>query len=158
MQSTRRSKRKIDNVLRTRIITTCGNSNVEQGHKHVDPALCLYSSAYLICTTGNECLREKIPRGNSNLCHLVSIKLNQHATTRRYRNYYGRKVRTVKANDIKWIECEHVVKTDSMLQLEKESHLLSLKVDTATNSKKKEQLQTRIQTNQEKLVALGTTR
>ena len=87
MQSTRRSKRKIDNVLQHRIITTCGDSDVKQGRKHVDPAICLYSGAYLICTIGNEYLREKIPRGNGTICRLVSIKLNQHPTTRRYQNY-----------------------------------------------------------------------
>jgi len=158
MQSTRKSKRKIDNVLRHRIITTCGDSDVKHGHKHVDPALCLYSGAYLICTIGNECLREKIPRGNGTLCRLISVKLNQHASSRRYRNYYGRKVLTVKASNVEWIECEHVVKTDSMLQFEKQLHLLSLQLEATTNSKKKEQLQKQMISITEKLVLLSTTR
>jgi len=33
-----------------------------------------------------------------------------------------KKVRMVKANDVEWIECEHVIKTNAIIQLEKKLH------------------------------------
>ncbi len=48
MQSTRKSKQIIDNVLQHRIITTCRDSDVKHEHKHPKPALSLYAGAYLI--------------------------------------------------------------------------------------------------------------
>ena len=60
---------KIDNVLRHRILTFCGDANVEVGKsKKIDPAMCLYVGAYLICVIDNKYLTEKVPRGNGTLC------------------------------------------------------------------------------------------
>jgi len=130
-----RSKQKnvtIDNVLRHRICTTCGDDNVKYGNKHVNPALCLYIGAYLICTVGNEFLQEKVPRGNGALCRLVSMKIKDNATSHTYKKYYGKKVATVCAKDTKWIECEHVMKTDNMVRLERENHNLREKILTTS--------------------------
>ena len=84
IQSTKSKQRSvtIDNVLRHKIITTCGDDNVKYGTKHVDPALCLYIGAYLLCTVGNEFLKEKVPRGNVTLCRLVSLKIIVFSATR----------------------------------------------------------------------------
>jgi hypothetical protein len=54
---------RIDRHLRHRIITTCGDANVMMGSKHIDPALCIYIGAYLICID-NTHLRDKVPWGN----------------------------------------------------------------------------------------------
>jgi hypothetical protein len=43
------TRQRIDRHLRHRIITTCGDANVMMGSKHIDPALCIYIGAYLIC-------------------------------------------------------------------------------------------------------------
>ena len=93
----------IDNVLRHKIITTCGDDSVKCGTKHVDPALCLYIGAYLICTVGNKFLKEKVLRGNGTGCPLVSMKRIDDATSHTHKNYYGRKVVTICAKDIEWI-------------------------------------------------------
>ena len=92
--STADSKRNmnIDNVLRHRIITTCGDDNVKYGTQKVDPVLCLYVGAYLMCVIGNEFLQEKVPRGSRTLCRLVSMKLRENAPSYKYTNYYNRKV------------------------------------------------------------------
>ena len=89
IRSTKSKKRNvtIDNVLRHKIITTCGDDNVKYGTKHVDPALCLYIGAHLICTVGNEFLKEKVPRGNGTLCRLVSMKIIDDATSHTHKNY-----------------------------------------------------------------------
>ena len=127
----------IDNVLRHKIITTCGDDNVKYGTKHVDPALCLYIGAYLICTVGNEFLKEKVPRGNGTLCRLVSMKIIDDATSYTHKNYYGRKVATVCAKDVEWIECEHVIKTEPMVRLERQINELTQKILSATKRKEK---------------------
>jgi hypothetical protein len=43
------SNQKIDKLLHHQIITTCGDTNAMMGTKHIDPLLCLYLDAYLIC-------------------------------------------------------------------------------------------------------------
>ena len=53
IHSTSKNKRKIDNVIKQRNLTLCGDDNVKYGHKHVDPALCLYIEAHMICMIGN---------------------------------------------------------------------------------------------------------
>ena len=78
----------INNVLRHKIITTCGDDNVKCGTKHVDPALCLYIRAYLICIVGNEFPKERVPRENVTLCRLVSVKIFDDATINTHKNYY----------------------------------------------------------------------
>ena len=67
----------------------------------------------------NDFLKEKVPRGNGTLCRLVSIKMKDDAPPCQWKNYHGRKVWTVCAKDCEWMEVEHVIKTDSILVLEK---------------------------------------
>ena len=126
------SKMKIDKVLRHRITTTCGDANVKVGTKHIDPALCLYVGAYLICVIGNKYLKEKVPRGNGTLCRVVSIKLKDCAPSHIWKNYYGKKVWTVCAQDVEWIECAHGTKTNTIIQLEKDIAQLKHKIDSSS--------------------------
>jgi hypothetical protein len=51
---------KINKHLRQQIITTCGDANVMVGTKHIDPALCIYIGAHLICID-NKHLKDKDP-------------------------------------------------------------------------------------------------
>ena len=72
------SSLKVNNTLRHRIITTCGDDNITYGsHKHADPALCLYTGINMICVMSNEKMEEKPPRGNGTVCSLVSVKIKQ---------------------------------------------------------------------------------
>ncbi len=41
--------KRVDEHLKQQIITTCGDANVLWGTKHIDPALCIYVGAYLMC-------------------------------------------------------------------------------------------------------------
>jgi hypothetical protein len=90
------SNRKVDCYLRHRILTTCGDANVMFGTKHIDPALCLYVGAIVMCID-NKHLKDKVPRGNGTICRVLSIKLKQDAPSYKWKNYYGRKVWTVDA-------------------------------------------------------------
>ncbi len=69
---------KIDRHLRHRIITSCGDANVMMGSKHIDPALCIYIGAYLICID-NKHLNDKVPRWNGTLCPVLGVKFNENA-------------------------------------------------------------------------------
>ncbi len=57
------TQQRINRHLRHCIITSCGDATVMMGSKHIDPALCIYIGAYLICID-NKHLRDKVPWGN----------------------------------------------------------------------------------------------
>ncbi len=70
----KRTHRKIKEYLRHRIITTCGDADVTAGTQHIDPALCLYVGAHLICIDKKH-LKDKVQRGNGTICRVIGIKL-----------------------------------------------------------------------------------
>jgi hypothetical protein len=109
--------RKIKEHLRNRIITTCGDADIMVGTKHIDPALCMYVGAHLICID-NKHLKDKVPRGNGTICRVIGIKLKEKPQSYKWKNYYGRKVWTVNASDVEWVECEHINKPGTIIQLE----------------------------------------
>ncbi len=129
------TRQRIDRHLRHRIITTCGDANVMMGSKHIDPALCIYIGSYLICID-NKHLTDKVPRGNGTLCRVLSMKLNENAQSYKYKNYYGKKVWTVNAADVEWVECEHVNKTSFLTQLESQIKELKCQLDLTPNDHK----------------------
>jgi hypothetical protein len=79
-------KQNNDGHLRNRIITTCSDADVMVGTKHIDPALCIYISAHLICIDSKH-LKSKTPRDNGTLCRVLGIKLKENATTNKWKNY-----------------------------------------------------------------------
>jgi hypothetical protein len=108
---------KIDEHLRQQIIKTCGDAGVMMVMEHIHPVLCIYIGGYLICID-NKQLKGKVPRGNGKMCRVIGIKLKQDPQNYKWKNYYGEKVRTVNTSDIEWVECEHINKTGTILQLE----------------------------------------
>jgi hypothetical protein len=87
------------------------------GTKHIDPALCLYVGAHHICID-NKLLKHKILRGNGTICRVIGIKLKKEPQSYKWKNYYGRKMWTVNASDVEWVQCEHINKTGTMIQLQ----------------------------------------
>ena len=116
--SKKTSKMKVDRALRHRIITTCGDADVKVGLKLADPALRLYIGAYIICNVDNKHLKDKVPIGNGTLGRVVGMSLKDHATSYKWKNWDGKKVWTVCASDVAWVQCEKYPKTNTMLQLE----------------------------------------
>ncbi len=55
--------------------------------------------------------------------------------------YYGRKLWTVNATDVEWVECEHVNKTGLMLQLDTHVHDFTCQLDLATREGQPHKLQ-----------------
>ena len=135
--------------MRQRIITTCGDANVMVGTKHIDPALCLYVGAHLICID-NKHLKDKVPRGNGTMCRVIGLKLKQNPTTYAWKNYYGRKVWTVNARDVEWVECEHMNKPRTIVQLE--AQIYHLKILQKEDKNNLRQLESTIQTLTSKLL------
>ena len=140
-----RSKTKINRMLRHRIITTCGDDNVKAGTKHIDPALCLYIGAFLICIISNEGLKEKVRRGNGTMCRVIGIKLKPDAPSYKWKNYYGRKVWTVNAEDVQWIEVEHYPKSNTIVRLEQNINIIKKQLTNKSgNSKQRRQRRNRL--------------
>ena len=137
--TTKKSNRKIDSHLYYRIITSCGDANAMFGTKHIDPALCLYVGAIVMCID-NKNLKDKVPRGNGTICRVLNIKLIQDAPSYKWKNYYGRKVWTVNAKDVEYVECEHVNKNETMLQLETQIYEYTSQIDLLQNKNKKKQI------------------
>ncbi len=121
--------RKIKENLRHRIITTCGDANVMAGTKYIDPALCIYVGAHLICID-NKHLNGKVPRGNGTIWRVIGIKLKEEPQSYKWKNYYGRKVGTVSASDVEWVQCEHINKTRTMIQLQAQIDQLRSTLDS----------------------------
>jgi uncharacterized protein (UPF0335 family) len=54
----------------------------------------------------NKALDEDVPRVNGTMCRFKSIKLKTNATSVKTKLFHGRKVTTVNARDIEYMECE----------------------------------------------------
>jgi hypothetical protein len=139
------SNQKIDKHLHHWNITSCGDANAMMGTKHIDPSLCLYLGAYLMCIDN----KHKVPRGNGTLCQVLDVKLKHNAPSYKCKNYYRRKVWTVNATDVEWVECEHMNKTGLILQLETQIHDVTCQLVLATKEGQPRKLQ--IQSTPEKL-------
>jgi hypothetical protein len=87
------------------------------GTKHIDPALCIYIGASLICIV-NKHMKDNVPRRNGTLCRVLGVKLRENAPSHKVKNYDGKKVWTVNAKHVEWIQCEHVNIPGHMVQLE----------------------------------------
>jgi hypothetical protein len=109
--------KKFDEHLRQRITITCGDADVTWGTKHIDPALCIYAGAYLICID-NKHLKDKVSRGNGTLYKVIFVKFKHKPQRSKWKNYFGKKVWTINANDVEWVECEHINKSETIVQLE----------------------------------------
>ncbi len=132
---------RINRHLRHRIITSCGDANVMTGSKHIDPVLCIYIGAYLICID-NKHLRDKVTRGNGTLCRVLGVHLKENAQSYKWKNDYGKKVWTVNAGVVEWVECEHVNKTSLVEQLESQINDLKHQLDLLTSKESNPSLMT----------------
>ena len=86
------------------------------------------------------------------------MKIKSNATSETFRKWYGKKVRIVKAEDVAWIECEHVIKTDGMIQLEKELQHYHEQYVVLSNTKKKQKWKKQMKTIESQLLSMSATR
>ncbi len=137
--------KKLTDICKNRILTSCGDGDVMSGTKHIDPALCLYIGACLICID-NKHLKDRVPRGNGNgtLCRVLGVKLRENAPSHTVKNYYGKKVWTVNAKDVEWVQCEHVNKPGHIVQFETQINELEKVQHDNQNKTKLEEIKERL--------------
>ncbi len=140
--NSKKSQQKVDRYLRNRIITSCSDADIMVGTKHIDTALCIYLGAHLICIDKH--LNSKTPTGNGTICRVLGVKLRENATTYKWKHYYGKKVWTVNAKDVEWIQCEHVNNPGYIVQLEAQKKDLEKVQDKHQNKNKLEQLKEKL--------------
>jgi hypothetical protein len=70
------------------------------------------------------------------LCRVLGVKLKDNAQSYKCKNYYGKKVWTVNAADVEWVECEHVNKSSFVTQLESQIKELKSDLDLRPNDHK----------------------
>ena len=105
--------------MRQQILTTCGDASCTiADHKHVDPALLVYNGCVVIYTGDNSNLENVVPRGNGTRCEIVEVKLRHRAETTT-KNYYGKKVRTVLADQVEYLKLKKTDEPKEMTHIKK---------------------------------------
>jgi len=89
-----------------------------QDHKHVDPALLVYNGCVVIYTGDNSHLESAVPRGNGTRCEIIEVKLRHGAETTT-KNYYGKKVRTVLADQVEHLKLKKIDESKEMSDMKK---------------------------------------
>jgi hypothetical protein len=79
-------------------------------------------------------LRDKVPWGNGTLCRVLGVQLKKNAQSYKWKNNYGKKVWTVNADDVEWVECEHVNTTSLVAQLESQINESKSQLDLLPNN------------------------
>ena len=98
----------------------------------------------------NSSLSERVPRGNGTMCRFRSIKLKENATSLRIKMFHGKKVRTVNAEDVEYMECEVVDNSSHIKSMTKK--LRTLLLTPNKNKHKIQRLKQKIQTERDNKV------
>jgi hypothetical protein len=82
------------------------------------------------------------------------VQLKENAQSYKWKNYYGKKVWTVNAANVEWVECEHVNKTNLLSQLESQINELKQQLDLPPNNhqSKKQTIESKLDDLNSKLV------
>ena len=100
----RKGRSKCSKEFHEFVFEQCGDAQVATSHsKRVDPALKWYPGIPLMITS-NEHIKKK--RGNGTLCRGLRVQLKEGVQPQ-WKNYDGRKVFTVTADDCEYMLCEH---------------------------------------------------
>jgi hypothetical protein len=67
------------------------------------------------------------------LCRVLGVQLKENVQSNKWKNYYGKKLWTVNAADVEWVECKHVNKTSLVAQLESQINELKHQLDFLPN-------------------------
>ncbi len=105
-------------------------------------------------------MKDKDPRGNGTLCRVLNVKLKDIAPSYKWKKNYGRKVWTVNANDVEWVECEHINKTGYIMQLESNINDLTHQLELAKkeNQAQKQEIITNLKNQKNKLANIMSER
>jgi hypothetical protein len=81
-------------------------------------------------------LKDKVSIGKDTICRVIGIKLKEEPQSYKWKNYYGRKVWTVNTSDVEWVQCEHINKTGTLIQLQAQIDQLRLTLDSLPKTKR----------------------
>jgi len=98
------ASKKIDRALYKRIIEL-GDSDMKQGTKLISPHLCCYNGAYFMCNS-NDGLKQH-GTANGSQARLLRVKLKENPQSYRCEIWDNKKVWTVCASDVEFVEFEH---------------------------------------------------
>jgi hypothetical protein len=104
---------RIDPIIKSLIYSRLGDHDVRDKNKPIDPALKLYVGAHCMI---NENDNVKEGRANGTMCRVRSIK-RKSTTPLNVSNYDGKKVYSIGANDIDYIEFDHYPPTPEQEKL-----------------------------------------
>ncbi len=81
------------------------------------------------------------------------MKLKHNPQSYRWKNNYGKKVWTINKNDVEWVECEHINKTGTIIQLETQIDQLKCTLESLlkTNTRGIQQVQSDLQNLKNKM-------
>ena len=114
---------RVTTELRNKIYARCGDCDMKDQQKNVDPALKLYFWAHCMIIENDDISRG---RGNGTLCRVIGVKRKSN-TPLNWKNYDGKKVYTINVTDVDFVEFEHFPK--KMEQIKIEEQISSLEND-----------------------------
>ncbi len=81
------------------------------------------------------------------------MKFKHNPQSYKWKNYYGKKVWTINANDVEWVECEHINKSGTIVQLEAQIDQLICTLNSLpkTNKTNIQQVQSDLQNLKKKM-------
>ena len=108
---------KLNTFTCDRICSNLSDYEFREGNKPVDPALKLYVGAHCMINSNDD-----VSNGiaNGSLCRVVSIVRKNDNIPLKWRNYDGKKVYYLNANEIDHVVFEHLPRTKQQVSLEKE--------------------------------------
>ena len=114
------SSLKVNNTLRHRILTTCGDDNITYGsHKHADCFMSIHWNQPNMHDVKQK-MEEKPPQGNGTVCTLISVKIKQDAASHIWHEFYGKKVWMVNINGDEWLTVELADDLDEIVNIKQE--------------------------------------
>lgn len=122
---------RVDPYVRNQIYSTLSDYQLkDQQRKLIDPALKLYVGAQCMINDNDDI---KKGRANGTLCRVVSVK-QASTSTLHIRNYDGKKVYAINANDVEFVEFEHFPKSKKQVSLENEISTLRMNIQAGDES------------------------
>jgi hypothetical protein len=118
---------KLTSRLCNKIYAKCGDSDMKDQQKNIDPALKLYVGAHCMIIDNDDISKG---RANGTLCRVIGIRKKGNAALS-WKNYDGRKVFTINVRDIEHVEFEHFPK--KLDQINIENQISSLKMELEEN-------------------------
>jgi hypothetical protein len=123
--------------LQNKIYAKCGDSDMKDQQKNIDPALKLYVGAHCMIIDNDDISKG---RANGTLCRVIGVK-RKTDTPLNWKNYDGKKVYTINVTDVDYVEFEHFPKKVEQIKIEQQiSSLENDLLNDPMNEEKKVQL------------------